>query len=168
MNWPTEDMTAMNAFYGDPRGKNGESDLNWECKNLVSWVPPYPLFYSDQAHTPLHHLRFNKKCVAVFDSAFRDVLATLGHDYIVAHHLDISGGSFCYRVERGGSHLSIHSWGAAIDMDPANNPFPRKWRGGKQMDAKFATILQQHGLIWRGAKGDIDPMHFRRPCANLH
>ena len=55
--WPHEDIRALMAFYGDPRGHNGEASVAWQAENLVAWTPPYPLFYSDADKTPLHHLR---------------------------------------------------------------------------------------------------------------
>jgi hypothetical protein len=160
--WPHEDVAALNAFYGDPRGPNGKENPSWAAKNLVSWAPPYPIFYSDGQRTPLRHLRIHRKCVGAFDAAFKDVLATLGADYIHTHNLNVSGGAFCYRVERGGSRLSVHSWGCAIDMDPGHNPFPHVWVPNKGfIDTRFAEILEAHGFCWRGARGDIDPMHFQ-------
>jgi hypothetical protein len=162
LNWPHEDVAALNAFYGDPRGRSGEANPLWEAANLVQWTPPYPLFYSDGHHSPMNHLRIHRKCVGAFQAAFGDALAALGHDYIVAHSLDITGGTFCYRLQRGGSRLSVHSWGCAIDIDPARNPFPRRWRAGRGMlDLRFAEILQKRGFIWRGANGDNDPMHLQ-------
>jgi hypothetical protein len=162
MTWPHEDVASLNAFYGDPRGPNGKESPTWAAKNLVSWAPPFPMFYSDGQRTPLRHLRIHRKCAQAFDDAFKDVLATLGQGYISAHRLDISGGTFCYRVQRGGSRLSVHSWGCAIDMDPAHNPFPHRWEPRSDMiDGRFAAILQKHGFTWRGAPGDDDPMHFQ-------
>jgi hypothetical protein len=160
--WPQEDVAALNAFYGDPRGPNGQPCAAWESANLALWAPPYPLFYSDGKMTPMLHLRVHKRALATFNAAFADVLAQLDHDYIAAHRLNVTGGTYCYRLERGGSRLSVHSWGAAIDMDPGHNPFPAAWSGAKGMiDAKFAAILQAHGFCWRGAPGDNDPMHFQ-------
>jgi hypothetical protein len=159
--WPHEDVVALDAFYGNPRG-GAEGSATWQAQNLVRWSPPYPIFYSDPEKTRLNTLRVHKKCVDAFEAAFKDVLETLGHDYIAAHRLNISGGTYCFRVERGGSRLSVHSWGCAIDMDPGHNPFPHRWQEGKGMiDAKFAAILQKHGFCWRGEGHDIDPMHFQ-------
>jgi hypothetical protein len=104
----------------------------------------------------------HKKTLPVFQAAFTDVLKELGIDYIKAHRLNISGGTFCYRLERGGSRLSVHSWGCAIDMDPQHNPFPHSYNAGLGMlDAKFAGILERHGFTWRGAAGDNDAMHLQ-------
>jgi hypothetical protein len=104
----------------------------------------------------------HKKCLAAFQAAFADVLKELGIEYIKAHRLNISGGTFCYRLERGGSKLSVHSWGCAIDMDPQHNPFPHKYNAALGMlDTRFAAILERHGFTWRGAAGDDDPMHLQ-------
>jgi hypothetical protein len=158
--WPRDDMASMCAFYGDPRGRNGNVSLTWANANLVPWTPPYPMLYSDGKRTPLRTLTVHRKCRDTFDAAFKDVLAQLGLDYIRAHRLNISGGANNYRMERGGNRLSVHSWGAAIDMDPGHNPFPAEWKPG-MIDKRFADILQAHGFTWRGANGDIDPMHFQ-------
>ena len=162
MKWPMENTEALNAFFGDPRGRNGRESSLWYSQQTDFWTPPYPIFYSDGNHTPLRRLRIHRKCIPIFDAAFKDVLQTLGQDYITKHRLDISGGTFCYRLERGGSRLSVHSWAIAIDMDPGHNPFPKKWVDGKGMiDQKFVAILEKHGFYWRGREGDIDAMHFQ-------
>ena len=160
--WPHEDIASLNGFYGDPRGMNGTSSPKWESENLVLWEPPYPMYYSDGNHTRMWHLRVHKKCRDTFDAAFRDVLNHFGQEKITELRLDITGGTFCYRLERGGSRLSVHSWGCAIDMDPGHNPFPHRWEANKGMiNLDFAGIMQSHGFCWRGAKGDIDSMHFQ-------
>jgi D-alanyl-D-alanine carboxypeptidase len=159
--WPHQTPAALNAFYGNPIGRGAYASPSWEAKNIGYWVPPYPMFYSDAAKTLFRRgLRAHVKCHATLTAAFTEALQTLGHDYIVAHRLDISGGIYCYRTERGGASLSVHSWGCAIDMDPGHNPFPHQWRPG-MLDEKFASILEKHGFTWRGRDGDIDPMHLQ-------
>jgi hypothetical protein len=161
-SWPIESVTALNAFYGDPRGKNGEASVGWESANLVDWVPPYPMFYSDGKMTLLKNLRIHQKCLSAFDEAFKAVLDHFGEGAIKTKRLNISGGTYCYRLQRGGSRLSVHSWGCAIDIDPAHNPFPSPWKPYRGMiDPDFAEILQAHGFTWRGSQNDIDPMHFQ-------
>ncbi len=159
--WPHEDNASLNAFYGNSRGSDGEASAHWEQLNLIRWVPVYPMFYSDEERTPLKTMRIHKKCFNAFEAGFKDVLTTLGRDYIEKHRLNISGGTYCFRLQRGGSRLSVHSWGCAIDMDPQHNPFPHRYSGPPMIDEKFAAILMRHGFCWRGAKGDIDPMHFQ-------
>ena len=163
MLWPHEDDASLNAFYGNPMGPHGPGDPHWEAENLVLWTPPYPLFFSNAAKSPLKSLRVHKKCKDVFDAAYLDVLKKLGLKYIQDHHLDISGGTYVPRLMRGsGSRLSVHTWGCAVDMDPARNPWPGQWKNdGKHIDHNFAEILISHGFDWRGDNGDNDPMHFQ-------
>lgn len=158
--FPHEDPVNLNKFFGDPRGSNGQVNRKWFAENIVKWVPPYPLFYSDGKRTPLRTLYLHKKVVGVYTAAFTEVSKTFTPAEIKENHLDISAGTYNYRPMRNGTRLSVHSWGIAIDMDPARNPFPSTWREG-MLNHEFADILEKHGLWWRGRKGDNDPMHFQ-------
>lgn len=158
--FPHEDPINLNKFYGDPRGSNGQVSRKWYAENIVKWTPPYSLFYSDGKKTPLRTLLLHKKVVSVYTAAFTEVKNNFTPQEIKENHLDICAGTFNYRPMRGGSRLSVHSWGIAIDIDPARNPFPSTWREG-MLNHEFADILEKHGLWWRGRKGDNDPMHFQ-------
>lgn len=72
-----------------------------------------------------------------------------------------SSGGFNYRNVRGGSRLSQHAFGNAIDINaPAN---PRMKRGDKvvtDMPANVAEIATKHGLEWGGSWARPDAMHF--------
>jgi len=160
--FPHEDTVNLIKFFGDPRGSNGQVSKKWYAENIVKWTPPYPMFYSDGKRTPLKTMLLHKKVVDVFTAAFTDVKNNFTPQEIKELHLDVSGGTFNYRLMRGGSRLSVHSWGIAIDMDPARNPWPAKWHEG-MLNREFADILMKHGLWWRGLPGDNDPMHFQ--CA---
>lgn len=158
--FPHEDSVNLNKFFGDPRGRNGQVSRKWYSENIVKWTPPYPLFYSDGKRTPLRTLLLHKKVVPVYTAAFTEVKQQFTPEEIKENHLNICAGTFNYRPMRGGSRLSVHSWGIAIDIDPARNPFPSTWREG-MLNHEFADILEKHGLWWRGRKGDNDPMHFQ-------
>jgi hypothetical protein len=158
--FPHEDVASLNNFYGDPRGANGDVDAKWFKANTVKWTPPYPLYYSDGLKTPLKTLYLHKKVVSVYTEAFTEVKQHFSESDIEKYRLNISGGTFCYRLMRGGDRLSVHSWAIAIDIDPGHNPFPSSWRKG-MLNPEFAAILEKHGLLWRGRPGDNDPMHFQ-------
>lgn len=159
--WPHEDMAALNAFYGDPRGHAGDANPAWVAANLIKIIPPYRMEYSGGGI--MHALWVHKKCRDAFMAALEGILAHYGsQDAIEAARMHLTGGTFCYRLQRGGSRLSVHSWACAIDMDPARNPFPRAWRPGKGMiPLEAAKIFEAAGFTWRGAGSDTDPMHFQ-------
>lgn len=160
--YPKEDTESLIKFFGDPRGRNGTYSTAWYKENMVKWIPPYQMYYSDGKHTPFKSFWLHKKVYNTFDGAYKEVLSVFGIQKIKELRLDISGGLYNYRLIRGGNRLSVHSWGIAIDMDPANNPFPAKWKKG-MIDLQFCDILEKHGFWWRGRNGDNDPMHLQ--CA---
>lgn len=63
------------------------------------------------------------------------------------------------RDKTGGGGLSEHAYGAAIDVNPAKNPY-----GGHATDlpANIHDIAAKYGLVWGGDwKTNPDPMHFQ-------
>lgn len=162
MNWPHESSVAeLNSFYDDPRGTAGPSHL-WEARNLVSIKPPYAMQFS--WGPPVGSLRFHRKCADAFGEALLAVKKLYGTQAdIEAHRLHLTGGSYMFRLMRGSADkLSVHSWGAALDIDPAHNPFPAKWKPAAGfIPQEAAACFEKCGLIWRGANGDDDPMHFQ-------
>lgn len=160
--FPHEDIVSLIKFYGDPRGSNGQVSKKWWAENIVKWTPPYQLYYSDGNRTKLKTMFLHKKVVDVYTAAYTEVMNTFDPKEINALRLNISGGTYNYRVVRGGSRLSTHAFGIAIDMDPARNPYPKEWKEG-MINREFCDILMKHGIWWRGHNGDKDPMHFQ--CA---
>jgi hypothetical protein len=79
------------------------------------------------------------------------------------------GGTFNRRPIAGTDRLSPHSWGIAIDLNPAKG---RYWRWGKSMrgqellkmqtDFPWSIIaaFEEHGFIWGGKWFHYDTMHF--------
>lgn len=89
------------------------------------------------------------------------LLMQAGHDHLV------SGGGWNYRLKRGGSTLSNHSWGLALDMDVPHNPFqrggptdmPTGRPGGNP--GQVRAIAHSLGMRWGGDyRGTRDAMHF--------
>ena len=71
------------------------------------------------------------------------------------------GGCFSTRETRSlngnsGHNLSRHTWGAAIDINPSQNPYG----GVSRMDGRVIDAFRRHGFIWGGSFIVPDPMHF--------
>lgn len=78
--------------------------------------------------------------------------------------LDLFGGCYNFRNMRGGNRLSLHSWGIAVDIDPARNQL--KWGRDKarlaKKDAKlFWEIVGRHCGVSLGQAKNYDWMHFQ-------
>ncbi|QGM96333.1 M15 family metallopeptidase [Methylocystis parvus] len=160
MKWPNERKPQeLISFYGDPV-LHSSIDPTWERDNIVELIPPYAMRYSWGPPAP--KLRFHKKCRDAFGEALLSIKKLYGAQKdIEAHRLHLTGGSLMVRLKRGSSKSwSTHSFGAALDIDPQHNPFRSKWRPGF-IPLEAAKCFQDAGLIWRGANGDTDPMHFQ-------
>ena len=100
-------------------------------------------------------------------AAVSDDLSELGKSYIA--YLKPLGGTFNWRKIAGTERLSVHSFGAAIDI---NVKFSNYWRwsaefkAGKplvyhnQIPFAIVEIFQKHGFIWGGKWYHYDTMHF--------
>jgi hypothetical protein len=77
--------------------------------------------------------------------------------------VSIFGGVVQYRLMRGGDQLSIHSYGAAIDLDPGRNALHNQ----TPRFAKFEEVLKafaDEGWTWGGDwNGNGSSADERRP-----
>jgi len=75
-------------------------------------------------------------------------------------------GTFAWRAIAGTERLSMHSFGAAIDLNARTNGYWRWAKGGDSLaqrtafPAEAVEILERHGFIWGGKWAEYDIMHF--------
>ena len=73
------------------------------------------------------------------------------------------GGCYVFRARRGGTRLSLHTWGLALDLDPAKNPLGEPWADdGIMLDSRIVSRFEGAGWIWGGRWHHPDPMHLQR------
>lgn len=158
--WPKQ--SECDAYYGNPRGRNGEASAKWEAENLVRVPVPWVLVASWDAKIRIKSIRAHKKCA---DSLAR-VLETIWRDSdyspakIESWGMHLFGGGYNYRVMRGGSRLSMHSYGCAVDFDPARNGMGDK----TPMFQALPTVRQafaDEGWVWGGDWSNPDGMHWQ-------
>lgn len=106
---------------------------------------------------------------AVADSVER-VLGRVASAYapeaITRLGLDLFGGCFNLRKKRGGSTLSMHAYGVAIDFDPERNQL--KWDRDRARLAKadadeWWRCWEAEGWLSLGRARDFDWMHVQAP-----
>ena len=169
--WPMQTPAAMNSYYGNPDvNGDGLPDSGWEALNIVPITPPYPMKWSWGG--VCRTLKVHRLVAA----SLTDILKEIGQEFTAADRarfqLDQCGGGYNFRVMRGSSRrLSIHSWGAAIDLAPLLNPLGRAYDPARlMMPQKAVAIFQKRGWTWGGDwdhDGDtrdqntLDSMHFQ-------
>src|SRR4051812_4212928 len=143
--WPKDTMAAKVAFYGDPRGPHGVNET-WFSNNVVRVIPPWKMLY---ANKPIVSISFHKKCADALSAALDDIWKACGKDQktVEKNGLQEYGGSFAYRLIRGASTISNHSFAIAIDLAPSGNALGVK----KGTMPDFAVeAFDKQGFRWGG------------------
>lgn len=152
---PPIGLAQILATFGDPKydGHGGVSPA-WEDAHmvLVRDLPLIPKLY----------------CNRVIVEPLRAALtacAELGDGY----HLGTIG-CFAPRAKRGTEGLSVHTWGAAVDINPDCNRLivcelddPRRTApGARDIPDAWITAFKAAGFVWGGDfRHRFDPMHFQ-------
>ena len=144
-------IQQLNAKYGVP---------NEAGTYLTTIILPYPFLYDGK---PVSKMRCHKLVADKFLAVFNDILTHYGLEEINKLGINKYGGCFNYRKMRGGSQLSRHSWGVAIDLDPQRNLLKET-----SATARFARpeykpmidIFYKHGFVSLGREKNYDWMHF--------
>jgi len=157
--WPKPDRASVEEFYGRHRlGLDGMPSTSWQLENLTLLRTPFPLRLAWEPVTTVSRVRVHRRCA---DSLGR-ILVALLRAYgtaaaVTAARVDLFGGVYQFRRISGSSSLSLHSWGAAIDIDPERNGLGAKG----SIPAAVVKAFKDEGWAWGGEfKGRKDPMHF--------
>ncbi|GAA2888243.1 hypothetical protein GGQ99_004814 [Aminobacter niigataensis] len=151
--WPTQ--ADVRKFYGEPG--------NPQCTaGMVDLA--YPMRIAWDLNQRITRFRCHGKVEAPLERIFRNTLAHYGEAKIKALGLDLFGGCYNLRQMRGSKAWSMHSWGIAVDLDPARNQL--KWGRDRAVFAKpeyepFWQIVEAEGALSLGRARNYDWMHFQ-------
>jgi len=124
---------------------------DYEARYIEPFTLPYPLFYEGTKVTRsrCHHL-----VIENFQQAFEAIKAAGLQDQVQNY-----GGIYMTRPIRGQTaHPSAHSWGIAIDLEPAKYPLG----SANRFAPKIVQIFQDAGFFYGGDfVSRKDPMHFQ-------
>jgi len=145
-----------------PRQKDVERFFGPVGANQATLELPYPMRLAWDVRKTITRFSIHEK---VHDSALRcflriaDEYDAEGRKLIGA---DLFGGCLNVRKMRGGNAWSMHSWGIAIDFDPARNQL--KWGRDRarlaQPDCqRFWRIWEDEGWVSLGRAKNYDWMH---------
>lgn len=136
------------AKFGDPY----KNRLAFESKWMVLWIVPDDI----RKEIPVMPAKIylNKVIRDVLERTLRKLIELGLHEEIKTWD-----GCFNIRAKRGSAGISLHSWGIAVDLNAATNPF----RGKVNWSAAFLKVWRDIGWIcgadWSAASKD--GMHFQ-------
>lgn len=161
--WPQESTLELNAFYGKPNLRSTAKRAFIE-RHITKFTPPYKMKLAWDPQVTLRQIRCN---IRVRDS-FERILTNIRDNYTEAeieeHGFNMYGGCFNIRAIRGGKRLSTHSWGCAVDIDPARNGLKCSWKNAylsRPECAKFIQAFEDEGWYSLGKNRNYDAMHFQ-------
>lgn len=150
--WPKETTENLLRYYGAV----GE--------NQVKIDAPYRMVLAWDTDTELTKITCHKKVAESLYTALENVAFLYTEEEIVKHGFNMFGGTLNVRKIRGGNRWSTHSWGIAIDIDPARNGLKTPWNKaylGRPECRDFVDCFKQEGWYSLGLEKDYDSMHFQ-------
>jgi hypothetical protein len=145
----------MPAFYGPAGGAActaGKAKL------------PFPFVIAWDVKQTVSTFSCHARIEAPITSIFAEAAKHYGEDEFRRLRLDRFGGCYNFRPMRGGTALSMHAWGAAVDLDPERNQLT--WGADRAAFAApeyeaFWQIVEAHGAVSLGRARNKDWMHFQ-------
>ena len=152
MVWPRQDYASMVRFYG-PVGER-----------QTRLVLPYTMRLAWERGVTVSRITCHELVAPSLGRVLRAILAAYGEAKIRELGLDLFGGCLNVRRMRGGTSWSIHSWGAAIDLDPDRNMLRETSRTARFARPEYEPMLKafaDEGWLSLGVSRNYDWMHFQ-------
>jgi hypothetical protein len=148
------------AAFGDPRpllGADGrmppENDELWQRRILAKGTLPFPIPLDDPPGPQKTTFWAHRRLTPVFEAVFQEI-DRLG----LRGAIRTWGGIYNFRSIRGRTNLSLHAFGAAIDLNAASNQLGT----AGDMNPRVVEVFTHFGFRWGGDfRGRPDPMHFQ-------
>lgn len=130
-------------------------------------TPPWKMTLAWDAKEVITSFACHELVAASGQRAFDKIAAAYDPDEIRALGLHLYGGCYNLRLKRGGSTYSMHSWGVAIDFDPAHNRL--QWGRDRARlalpdAAAFWAAWESEGWASLGRARNYDWMHVQAPA----
>lgn len=127
---------------------------------------PFPMRIAWDKSSTITRFSCHEKVADSAERVYRRVASAYSPEGIAAIGLDLFGGCYNYRNKRGGSSLSTHAYGLAIDTDPERNQL--KWgrdraRLAREDAAEFWRCWEAEGWLSLGRARNFDWMHVQAP-----
>jgi hypothetical protein len=154
-NWGKQ--SEINKKFGPAGGK--------QCTAGIVELP-FKLKIAWDLKTEISTFRCHEDVAQSITRVYNKVASAYSAEQIKEIGLDLWGGCYNYREKRGGTTLSTHAYGVAVDIDPIRNQL--KWnstqaRLAKSDAAEFWKCWESEGWLSLGKARNFDWMHVQAP-----
>jgi hypothetical protein len=146
---PPHGLDQIKMVYGDIRVASGQvvAPRDWESDNMI--------MVFDLPGVPVRRLYVNKHVEPSLRAALAACVA-LNDGYVIR-----TIGCFAPRAKRVNGELSVHSWGAAIDINADTNPLSLDGVLRRDIPDAWVAEFEKRGWTWGGRWKKPDAMHFQ-------
>lgn len=154
---PPNSLQAIVQTFGNIWNYVGDGDRpdpKWESQFMVSAKMPFAMPIDWAPQHSASSIRCHKLIAPLLQNVFADIVAKGLQKSVKTY-----GGGYNWRMKRGQSKPSTHSWGIAIDLNARTNAMGT--RG--DMDPALVALFEGYGFTWGGrwSGANKDPMHFQ-------
>lgn len=155
---------AIRTVYGDPRpllrvtnDLTDENERAWRREILSPLPVPFPKPVG-LVGSPLPATR-----AFVHRTLFEEALACFTELFTrdAWRHIEDFAGCYRFRLIRGGTQPSLHSWAAALDFNAARYPLGTEPDPKDPFVREVVPVFKERGWVWGGDFSRPDPMHFQ-------
>lgn len=157
-NWPK--YTELEQFYGKFKlGADGYPTESWKKEFLTKIKPPYPMVLAWDTTKQVKSITCHKLIAESLSRILQQIKDKCYKSYM--SRVNLFGGVYEFRRVSGSAKLSLHAYGAAIDLDPERNGRGIPYDGGFNMISPVVVdIFRSEGWKWGGDFINPDCMHF--------
>ena len=154
---PPHGFQAICETFGDIREyvtEDGGISPRWATEHVTSAALPFPIPLAWDTSKSVRAVACHRLIAPLVEEVFREIAARRLQTAVKS-----CGGGYSYRPKRGALKPSTHSWGIAIDLNPATNAMG----SAGDMDPRLVALFEGFGFRWGGrwsGRGK-DPMHFQ-------
>lgn len=133
-------------------------------QNQTTIQLPFPMVLDWQPGTAIHKMTCHERVADSLQRILKNMFSEYGLARIQQLGIDQFGGCLNVRKMRGGSAWSIHSWGAAVDLDADRNTLRETHETARFARPEYAPmwrIIEGEGWVSLGRARDYDWMHFQ-------
>ena len=135
-----------------------------DTENLAIVQLPYPMRIAWDITKSVSRITCHKLVAPSLKAIFDDIFLLYGYDEIKRLGIDLFGGCYNFRKMRGGNDWSVHSWAAAIDLDPSRNSLKATAKTAQFAKPEYKAMIDifyKHGWYSLGREKNYDWMHFQ-------
>jgi hypothetical protein len=136
-DWPNS--SGLVKYFGEPGGN--------ACTAGVIKLP-FAMKLAWDLRTSVSTIKCHERVAVSGQKVFDKIAEAYDQPMIEMLGLNLFGGCFNHRLKRGGTTLSVHSFGAAIDFDPLRNGL----RWGKDRAFLARPEAEEFWRIWESEK----------------